>query len=204
MQRVAEPATLAHTMTSKRNFPGNQCPRRMGNVPSEQAVNSTTSPRAKGLDPRNESSADPRTPAEQLGPDFALVQLDTSFVTLLLEISAIESQQGDNREPLDAENVRLDEASRTQKIESVLARLAPIERAIVFTPAQTIVGLGIKARHAAYVVSEHWNVPIDQMEWDARSVRLLIEAVCDVAGVRLPFSSEAYDACLNGLRGPTF
>lgn len=190
-------------MTNTCNFFGNRCPRRMGNASSEQAVNSTTSPKAKELDPRSEFSADQRPQAEQLEPDFALVQLDTAFVTLLLEISAIECQQGDNQEPLDAANARSDAASRTQRIESVLTRLAPIERAIMFTPAQTIVGLGIKARHAAYVVSEHWDVPIDQMEWDARSVRLLIEAVCKVAGMRLPFSSEADDASLNGLRTPT-
>lgn len=58
-------------------------------------------------------------------------------------------------------------------------------------PAQTIVGLGIKARHAAYVVSEYWDVPIEHMEWDARAVRLLIDAICNVAGVRLPFSHGA-------------
>ena len=74
-----------------------------------------------------------------------------------------------------------------QKIESVLARLEPIERAIMATPAQTIVGLGVKARHAAYVVSEHWDSSIEQIGWEARAVRLLIEAICKAAGVRLPF-----------------
>ncbi|MBR1138933.1 hypothetical protein JQ619_24510 [Bradyrhizobium denitrificans] len=168
----------------------------MGNVSSGRAMNSTTSLRVKELNARNELSADQTAPAEQLEPDFALVQLDTTFVTLLLEISALESQHGDDREPRDAENVRSDGAGRTQKIESVLARLAPIERAIMATPARTIVGLGIKARHASYVVSEHWDVPIEQMEWDARAVRLLIEAICKVAGVRLPFSNDADGALL--------
>jgi hypothetical protein len=59
------------------------------------------------------------------------------------------------------------------------------------TPARTIVGLGVKARHAAYVVSEHWDSPIEQIDWDARAVRLLIEAICKAAGVRLPFPHEA-------------
>jgi hypothetical protein len=59
------------------------------------------------------------------------------------------------------------------------------------TPARTITGLGIKARHAAYLVSEYWDAPIDQIDWDARAVRLLIEAVCRTAGVLLPFADEA-------------
>lgn len=163
----------------------------MGNVPLVQVMNPTTSLRVEELNARNELSAGQAPPGEQLEPDFGLVQLDTTFVTLLLEISALESQHRDDREPRDAENVRSDEAGRMQKIESVLARLAPIERAIIATPARTIVGLGIKARHAAYVVSEHWDGPIEQMEWDARTVRLLIEAICQVAGVRLPFSNDA-------------
>jgi hypothetical protein len=62
----------------------------------------------------------------------------------------------------------------------MLGRLEPIERAIMATPAQTVAGLGVKARHAAYVMSEYWDAPIDKIDWDARAVRLLIEAVCEV------------------------
>jgi hypothetical protein len=69
----------------------------------------------------------------------------------------------------------------TQRIESILARLYPIEQAIMRTPACTIAALGVKARHAAYVLSQYWEAPIDRIDWDARAVRLLIEAVCDVA-----------------------
>ncbi|MGJ4896690.1 MULTISPECIES: hypothetical protein [unclassified Bradyrhizobium] len=73
-------------------------------------------------------------------------------------------------------------------IESMLAELAPIEQAILATPARTLAGLGVKARHAAYVISEYWDAPIDQIDWDARAVRSLIEAVCEVASI--PFSFE--------------
>ena len=62
-----------------------------------------------------------------------------------------------------------------------LAHLDPIERAIMETPACTIAGLGVKARHAANVLSQYWEAPIDRIDWDARAVRLLIEAICDVA-----------------------
>ncbi|MGJ5130665.1 hypothetical protein [Bradyrhizobium oligotrophicum] len=73
-----------------------------------------------------------------------------------------------------------------ERNETMLAGLAPIEQAIMATPARTIAGLGVKARHAAYVNSEHWDAPIDEIDWDARAVRSLIEAVCDVASI--PFS----------------
>ena len=75
-------------------------------------------------------------------------------------------------------------------IEAMLGRLEPIERAIMATPARTVAGLGVKARHAAYVMSEYWDAPIDKIDWDARAVRLLIEAVCESAGLSLPFRGD--------------
>lgn len=77
-----------------------------------------------------------------------------------------------------------------QLIESLLVGLEPIEQAIMAIPARTITGLGVKARHAAYVISEHWDAPIDKIDWDARAVRSLIEAVCDVACVSLWSESD--------------
>lgn len=142
-----------------------------GNVPSEPPMNSTAFPRVEVSNPRIELPADQMAPDEQLQEDLALVQLDTVFVALMSEISARQPQQGGGQARRDAESVRSDEASRTRKTESVLARLEPVEQAIMATPARTIVGLGIKARHAAYVVSEHWDAPIEQIDWDARAVR---------------------------------
>jgi hypothetical protein len=81
----------------------------------------------------------------------------------------------------------------TRQVEAILARLYPVERAIVQTPACTIAGLGVKARHAAYVMSQYWEAPIDRIDWDARAVRLLIEAVCDVARTPLPFRNVRDD-----------
>jgi hypothetical protein len=46
-----------------------------------------------------------------------------------------------------------------------------------------------KARHAADVMSQYWEEPIDQIEWDARTMRLLVEAICDFAVAPLPFRS---------------
>ena len=75
----------------------------------------------------------------------------------------------------------------------MLARLAPIERALMATPARTIAGLGVKARHAAYVMSQYWEEPVDQIDWEANAVRLLIEAVCEVARMPLPFRTLKVD-----------
>jgi hypothetical protein len=66
-------------------------------------------------------------------------------------------------------------------VEIILARLYPVEQGIMQTPARTIAGLAVKARHAAYVMSQYWEVPIDRIDWHAQAVRLLIEAVCHVA-----------------------
>lgn len=140
------------------------------------------------LNPRNDLPEHQTSAAEQLEGDFALVQLDTTFVALLAEISDLEAQHGDGGRR--DENLQSDEASRTQKIESVLARLEPVERAIMAAPARTIVGLGVKARHVAYVLSQHWDAPTEQIDWDARAVRLLIDAVCKAAGVQLPFPNR--------------
>ncbi len=167
--------------------------RATGKASSRLSMNSTGSPKVEALNPRNERPADRTALAEQLDDDFALIQLDTTFVTLLSEIVALTSKYKRKIGALSRqhpENGASDDVITTQKIESVLARLEPVERAIMATPARTIVGLGIKARHAAYVVSEYWDAPIERIDWDARAVRLLIEAICKAAGVRLPFSIE--------------
>jgi hypothetical protein len=83
---------------------------------------------------------------------------------------------------------------RTKRAEAVLAHLYPIERAIMATPARTITGLGVKARHAAYAMSHYWEAPIDQIDWDARTMRLLIEAACGLANVPLPSCETAMEA----------
>ncbi|MGJ4897483.1 hypothetical protein ACQR2B_17455 [Bradyrhizobium oligotrophicum] len=81
----------------------------------------------------------------------------------------------------------------TGQIEAVLLRLYPIEHEIIQTPASTIVGLGVKARHAAYVTSQYWEEDLGQLDWEAKAVRGLIEAVCAVAGVALPFRHSEVD-----------
>jgi hypothetical protein len=76
------------------------------------------------------------------------------------------------------------------RIEAFLAGMEPIERAILTIPADGIAGVAVKARVAAHVVSNYWDVPLDQLDLDARAFRLLVEAVCNVAGTSLPFPSD--------------
>jgi hypothetical protein len=39
----------------------------------------------------------------------------------------------------------------------------------------------VKANHVAYVLSEYWEAPIDQIDWEGRVVRLLIESIRNLA-----------------------
>ncbi|WP_316215092.1 hypothetical protein [Bradyrhizobium sp. SZCCHNR2035] len=135
---------------------------------------------------------------EELPDDFALIQLDTKFRTLLSEMCA--PQRESDLTQLGLAKISSDEPIPTRSVEATLCRLEPIERGIMATPARTIVGLGIKAWHAAHVMSEHWDASIEDLDWDARVVRLLIEAVCKVAGVDLPVPNKAdlegaYNGC---------
>lgn len=111
------------------------------------------------------------------GPDRALLELESQFNALAAELATAQGSQGELAICDDGS----DYEARTRELEKILARLDPIERAIMATPARTIAGLGVKARHAAYVTSQYWNEPIDKIDWEARAVRLLIEAVCNVA-----------------------
>jgi hypothetical protein len=134
--------------------------------------------------------------------DLPLLALEKQFnemITKLLTITQVYKEPA--RQPVPpCANRSFDQAAakhaladQTRDIEALLATLYPIELAIMQTPAQTITGLGVKARHAAYVMSQYWEAPLDQIDWDAQAVRLLIEAVCETAGVS-PVFRGAVDA----------
>jgi hypothetical protein len=134
------------------------------------------------------------------GDDTGLLTLEQQFDELIRELLATQPRgaelvtclhQQSHRH--DAELAGIDADTRMKQAESILARLYPIEQAIMRTRAPTIAGLGVKARHAAYMISHYWEEPIDQIDWDAQAIRLLIEAVCDLARTPLPFRSETSD-----------
>jgi len=126
--------------------------------------------------------------------DMALLALEEQFNVLVAELAMIQET---NRRSFASRSLgpgveRLHDQIRfeaqTRQIEAILTSLCPIERAIMQTPASTIAGLGVKARHAAHVMSHYWDAPIDRVDWHARTVRLLIEAICDLARTPFPFA----------------
>ena len=123
--------------------------------------------------------------------DTALLALEEQFNVLVAELAMVHRSfasrsLGPGVERLH-DQIRFE--AQTRQLEAILTSLCPIERAIIQTPASTIAELGVKARHAAYVMSHYWDAPIDRVDWDARTVRLLIEAICDVARTPLPFAT---------------
>jgi hypothetical protein len=88
-------------------------------------------------------------------------------------------------------SLQMRDADAIRGVEAFLARMEPIERAILAIPADSLAGVAVKARVAAHVVSNYWDVPLDRLDLDARAFRLLVEAVCSVAGTSLPFPAGA-------------
>jgi hypothetical protein len=136
--------------------------------------------------------------------DARLLTLEVQFDSLVTELLAAQKASGElvicpdqrslNHDSLQAGvEAESDHEARTTQVEAILTRLYPIEQAIMQTPARTIAGLGVKARHAAYVMSQYWDAPIDRIDWDARAARLLVEAVCDFARRPLPFQNARGD-----------
>jgi len=120
-------------------------------------------------------------------PDAVLVALGRSFEALSAELATLQQQDGQSAAATcDAKSqVAAVVVSGVERIEAVLSSLDPIERAIMAIPARTVVGLGVKARHAAHVLSNYWTDVPERLDWDARTMRHLIESACSVAGVDL-------------------
>jgi hypothetical protein len=136
------------------------------------------------------------------GDDGGLLALGAQLEDLVAQLTAAQEANGElvaSSDELPAalsnasggatENASLSEA-QAKRVEAILACLHPIERAIMAAPAYSIVGLGVKARHAAYVMSQCWEEPTEKIDWEARAIRLLIEAVCDVAHTPLSFRTR--------------
>jgi len=132
--------------------------------------------------------ASPNQGATRSAPDAMLVALGSEFEALSAELAAL--QKGTvvtfcPSAPSDQLNGETAIHPSTERIEAILALLDPIDRAIMTTPAASVVGLGVKARHAAHVLSHYWIDSTNTLDWDVRAVRLLIESTCNVAGVGL-------------------
>ena len=141
--------------------------------------------------PLSEETAPASPPQDD---DAGLLTLEEQFDELVGELLAtqptvVELATRVHQQSLshDSEVAGIDADTRTKRAEAILARLYPIEQAIMQTRARTIAGLGVKARHAAYVMSHYWEEPIDQIDWEAQTIRLLDRAPrCGVADGRSP------------------
>jgi hypothetical protein len=124
-----------------------------------------------------------RSKTAAAGEDGALVALEAELDDLVFQL--IAAQKADRllavSDSAGGVNENASKEDQAKRVEAILVRLYPIERAIMAAPACTIVGLGVKARHAAYVMSQYWEEPAGKIDWEAQVVRLLIEAVCDAA-----------------------
>jgi hypothetical protein len=147
--------------------------------------------------PRSEVTAPASPPQDD---DAGLLTLEEQFDELVRELLTTQPTGVDLATCLRQQSLRhdvelagIDADTRMKQEEAILARLYPIEQAIMQTRARTIAGLGVKARHAAYVMSHYWEEPIDKIDWEAQAIRQLIEAVCDFARTPLPFRSVTSD-----------
>lgn len=78
--------------------------------------------------------------ASPRGNDDRLLALEAQLTGLLGELALIRSGRAS----------AIGEAKESE-IEAILTRLYPVESAIMTTPAHTVIGLGVKARHTAHV-----------------------------------------------------
>jgi hypothetical protein len=145
----------------------------------------------------NGIEAPSRSKSATAGDDEGLLALEAQLDDLVAQLLAAQEANGELIASSDQLRAVPDSASgggpenaQAENVDAILERLYPIERAIMTAPAHSIVGLGVKARHAAYVMSQYWEEPTDKIDWEAQAIRLLIEAVCDVARAPLSFRTR--------------
>jgi hypothetical protein len=152
------------------------------------AARSRTTARTKGRGAR------PNRGTIHSAPDAMLIALGGQFEVLSTELAALEKSTVVAFSPAASPTSELNGETAThpsaERIEAILALLDPIERAIMTTPAASVVGLGVKARHAAHVLSHYWINSANTLDWDMRAVRLLIESTCSVAGAGVQSSQQ--------------
>jgi hypothetical protein len=70
--------------------------------------------------------------------------------------------------------------------EAITNAIDPIARRIFALPAVTPAGFAVKARAAAYEHAELWDDEFDDLDWEDKFVRSLIEGTLAMAGAELP------------------
>jgi hypothetical protein len=70
-----------------------------------------------------------------------------------------------------------------EKLNAIDWKLDPIAWQIMATPARSLAGLRAKAILAVRINADLWEEPFDDLDWDKKTIRSLIEAVCKLSGL---------------------
>ncbi|HTE78527.1 MAG TPA: hypothetical protein VK653_17570 [Xanthobacteraceae bacterium] len=68
---------------------------------------------------------------------------------------------------------------------------AELAKKIMASPVHTLVGLRVKAMVAIHAPGDCWDEPFDDLDWDKKGIRALVEAVCSVTGLEPPKEKRA-------------
>ena len=75
-----------------------------------------------------------------------------------------------------------------EKYEPLQAQIFDIREKIARLPARTLAGLRAKAVLAINVHYDLWESPAEDLDWDKKVTRALIEAVCTVTDLDVPLA----------------
>jgi hypothetical protein len=87
-----------------------------------------------------------------------------------------------------------------EKYDSLDKQTDIIARKMMRIPARTAAGLRAKTILAMHTCRWLWNKPFDDLDWDKKGMRSLIEAVCSVMALEAPM--EKVDESKEKLRRP--
>jgi hypothetical protein len=73
-----------------------------------------------------------------------------------------------------------------EKLKPVDDQLSDLASKIMDTPAHTAAGLRARVALVADAYSDLWDEPFDDLDWEKKVLRRLIEAICSLGGFALP------------------
>ncbi|SNB53870.1 hypothetical protein SAMN05414138_1026 [Rhodoplanes sp. JGI PP 4-B12] len=66
-----------------------------------------------------------------------------------------------------------------------------LAKKIMASPVHTLTGLRVKAMVAIHAPCDCWDKPFDDLDWDKKGIRALVEAVCSVTGLEPPKEKQS-------------
>jgi hypothetical protein len=77
--------------------------------------------------------------------------------------------------------IGLDEQEKLSHPDDVMDRIDPVAAAIMAIPATTWAGVLVKAQLAKFAADDFWGRSEDDLDWDKKTMRKLVDAVIDMA-----------------------